>query len=253
MIPYSQHTNRKKDESFSQYKVINKKMTLVNEIICGVNYCKPPILYPTIQSENNIKTFTNGTVGKITTDPTLDLNDIINQIPPTVYIYISLLDKLGKTGSLTFDTVELFSQGHPSGTPSNIQVAIFKLEAGATKFDSSTYTGIGNSSKVVQSAEVPLSEDDTIVGGLYYNFPIAEQTLYAFDQTTGEQNYYFLGITGLVASAPIASTSHNESDSYNLIYYSSEPVAISDNMGAPDLTTPKPDGVPYYTLYQSNV
>ena len=88
MIPYSQHTNRKKDESFSQYKVINKKMTLVKEMICGVNYCKPPVLYPTLQSENNITTFTNGTIGKITTQPLLNLGQTTPLTPPTVYIYI---------------------------------------------------------------------------------------------------------------------------------------------------------------------
>lgn len=244
MIPYSQHTNRKKDESFSQYKVINKKMTLVKEIICGVNYCKPPILYPTIQSENNIKTFTNGTIGKITTDPPLDLNDVA--IPSTVYIYISLLDKLGKTGSLNFNTVKLFSQGYPSSrTPSKLQVGIFKLNNGAIKFNSNTYPSSGQSAV---SSTVDLDVDNGL-GGRFYNFTfINGVNLYAFDQTTGEQNYYFLGITGINDVAPIASTSHNNDDSNNLIYYSTSPVS-RNTMGSPEVL--KPDGVPYYVLYES--
>ena len=254
MIPYSQHTNRKKDESFSQYKVINKKMTLVKEIVCGVNNCKNRVLYPTIVSENNITRFTNGTISTLTTAAGLRLF-ATNQ--RSLFIYIPLLDKLGEKGSIEFNRVRLFGKRGISNKDTSLKVGIYKLNA-AVAFDSSEYNNSSNVSLIAMSSEVPM-DDNTLNGGngQPYDITLSDIKLEAVDTTSGEQNYYFLGIEAIVDNGNISdpndqvpigvigSANVRTSNFYDLVYYSNDALSNTE-MGTPGPTPIV--GIPYYVL-----
>lgn len=179
-LPYSQHHITPITIPFGEVKNSNITFRNTKEVICGTSDTRRLNVYD--NNLLNLKLFTSGPFGKPRPEVKVNFNDV----DTSKYFLINLIDKAGKSGSVTFNRLRVYLYGI---TPANgdLRVGIYKLGPTATFGDTTTYT---DSSLVVESDPFPLlivTDDNKFI-----DIPLANTTLKTFDGIN--ENKYFLAI-----------------------------------------------------------